>query len=144
MSAALFDVNFLLALAWPHHQFHSIARSWFDKHHRLGWATCTVTQLGFIRLSSNPSYLPKSEKTPEEARQLLAALIDHPNHRFLSKVEAPVHFSEISRILGHQQLTDAYLLGVARLSKVKFVTFNKAVAALASSKNSVEVLTAKI
>jgi toxin-antitoxin system PIN domain toxin len=144
MSVALFDVNFLLALAWPQHQFHPIARSWFQKHQAHGWATCAVTQLGFIRLSSNRSYLPKSEKTPEEARQLLAALVDHPSHRFFSHLDAPVRFSEISRILGHQQLTDAYLLGVARLSKARFITFDKAVASLTTSKNLVEVLTPKI
>jgi uncharacterized protein len=144
MSLALFDINFLLALAWPQHQFHPIAQSWFDRHNAGGWATCTVTQLGFIRLSSNPSYLPKCEKTPEEARQLLLELVAHPKHRFLSNLEAPVHLSEISRIFGHQQLTDAHLLGVARLSKAKFVTFDKGVAALANNKSLVEVLGAKI
>jgi predicted nucleic acid-binding protein len=56
------DVNLLLALAWPNHQFHRRARVWFAEHAGAGWATCAVTQLGFVRLSSNPAYtaLPKT------------------------------------------------------------------------------------
>ena len=140
MAAALLDINFLIALAWPQHQFHPIATTWFDKHHAKGWATCTATQLGFIRLSSNPSFLPGANKTPEEARQLLAELIDHAHHRFLTDLEAPVFFPEIASLLGHQQLTDAYLLGMARLNKCRIVTFDRRLASLASNKNLIEVL----
>jgi len=140
MSVALFDVNFLVALAWPHHQFHPVANAWFNKHHAKGWATCTATQLGFIRLSSNPSYLQGAKKTPEEARRLLVELIGHPHHRFLSDLEAPVYFPEIASLLGHQQLTDAYLIGMARLTRSRLVTFDKRLASLTSNKSLIEVI----
>jgi toxin-antitoxin system PIN domain toxin len=140
MSVALFDLNFLVALAWPHHQFHPVANSWFNKNHAKGWATCSATQLGFIRLSSNPSFLQGAQKTPEEARLLLVELVQLPHHRFLTDVEAPIYFPEIASLLGYQQLTDAYLLGMARLTKTKLVTFDKRLASLAANKNLVEVL----
>jgi toxin-antitoxin system PIN domain toxin len=140
MSVALFDLNFLVALAWPHHQFHPIANSWFNDHNAKGWATCTATQLGFIRLSSNPAYLQNATKTPEEARQLLAELIKHPHHRFLSDLEPPVYFPEITSLLGHQQLTDAYLIGMARLTHSRLVTFDKRLASLATNKSLIEII----
>lgn len=140
MSLALLDVNLLLALVWPQHQFHRLAQNWFDQHHAKGWATCTVTQLGFIRLSSNPSYLHGEEKTPEEARLLLKGLVDHSHHRFLPDSEAPVRFPEIAEILGHQQVTDAYLVGMARLSHARLITFDRQLASLARKKGLVEVL----
>ncbi len=49
----LLDVNVLLALAWPNHQFHAAAIAALSSRAR--WATCALTQLGFIRLSSNPA-----------------------------------------------------------------------------------------
>lgn len=140
MAVALFDINFLIALAWPQHQFHPIATSWFNRHHSKGWATCTATQLGFIRLSSNPSFLPATSKTPEEARQLLVELIQEPHHRFLSDLEAPVYFPEIASLLGHQQLTDAYLIGMARLTHSRLVTFDKRLASLTSDKSLIEII----
>jgi predicted nucleic acid-binding protein len=53
-SLLLLDVNVLLALAWPNHQFHAAALRELQPR-RGRWATCALTQLGFIRLSSNPA-----------------------------------------------------------------------------------------
>ena len=50
---ALLDVNVLLALSNPRHTHHEIAHDWFADHHLGGWATCAVTQNGFIRVLSN-------------------------------------------------------------------------------------------
>jgi predicted nucleic acid-binding protein len=48
----LLDVNVLLAMAWPNHQFHlAVVRRLESRPNR--WATCAITQLGFIRLSAN-------------------------------------------------------------------------------------------
>lgn len=56
MTAILLDTNVLLALAWPNHQHHGTAQRWFKREAPRGWATCALTQLGFVRLSSNPAY----------------------------------------------------------------------------------------
>jgi predicted nucleic acid-binding protein len=67
---ALLDVNLLVALAWPNHVHHRQALAWFLDNQPLGWATCSVTQSGFIRVSSNQSALPDA-KSPQEALLLL-------------------------------------------------------------------------
>jgi predicted nucleic acid-binding protein len=86
LSGELADVNVLLALAWPNHQFHRPARSWFGS--RSGpWLTCALTELAFIRLSSNPAFTPHA-KTPLEATLLLDAMTRHPDHAFLRE-QAP-------------------------------------------------------
>jgi hypothetical protein len=50
----LLDINVLLALAWSHHVHHDAAHGWFARETAAGWATCLLTQTGFLRLSLNP------------------------------------------------------------------------------------------
>lgn len=68
MKHALLDTNVLLALAWPNHQHHEQAHAWFSAYARKGWSTCAFTQLGFIRLSSNPAYTTNAV-SPQDAAQ---------------------------------------------------------------------------
>jgi uncharacterized protein len=68
----LLDVNVLLAIAWPNHQFHEAATALLSSRNR--WATCALTQLGFIRLSSNPAAVATG-RSPREAAGLLARLV---------------------------------------------------------------------
>ncbi|HEY4052663.1 MAG TPA: hypothetical protein VGL74_02910, partial [Terriglobales bacterium] len=65
----LLDVNVLLAIAWPNHQFHAAAVAALAS--RSHWATCALTQLGFIRISSNPAAIAAA-RSPREATGLLA------------------------------------------------------------------------
>lgn len=112
MKAALLDTNVLLALAWPNHQHHTAAHRWFVRQARLGWATCAVTQLGFIRLSSNPAFT-SSAVSPAAAALLLDELTGHPRHAFW---ESPPACAKglYGHALGHQQVNDAWLVAAAR------------------------------
>jgi toxin-antitoxin system PIN domain toxin len=127
----LLDVSLLLALAWPTHQFHATARRWFEKNERLGWASCAITQLGFLRISSQPSIFGPDAKSPLEAQQLLGSYVGSRHHVFISELPSPSRFSEFSRILGPEKVTDAYLVGLARTNRCRFVTFDQRLAALA-------------
>src|SRR5262249_7136524 len=82
----LLDVNVLLALAWPTHQFHATAPAALSSRNR--WATCALTQLGFIRLSSNPAAVATA-KSPREAAGLLARLVADSLHVYLDTLPAP-------------------------------------------------------
>jgi predicted nucleic acid-binding protein len=73
MAKYLLDVNVLLALAWPSHEFHASAHHWWIGSGKR-WATCALTELGFIRLSSNPSFT-RDAVTPYEAAALLERLV---------------------------------------------------------------------
>src|SRR4051812_28371737 len=111
-AAALLDTNVLLALAWPNHQHHAAAHGWFAKHGPAGWATCALTQLSFVRLSSNPAYTPSSV-APAEAALLLQEMITHPAHEFWPSPPA-ADSAIFAHALGHQQVNDAWLVEVVR------------------------------
>ena len=140
----LLDVNVLLALTWPNHQFHAAACERLEDSDE-PWATCALTQLGFIRLSSNPSVVGVA-KSPDEAASLLALLIQDSRHSYLGSLPAPAEEPArriFEKILGHQQTTDAYLFWLAEYNASTLLTFDSRLQALAEhSPESVEVLTA--
>ena len=51
---ALLDVNVLIALFHPEHVHHQIAHDWFADQEPQGWATCPLTENGFLRILTNP------------------------------------------------------------------------------------------
>ena len=75
------DVNVLVALAWPNHVLHGRARAWFEKGHRKGWATCPVTESGFVRVSANRRVMPIAT-TPQRAIELLRRMTGLDGHTF--------------------------------------------------------------
>lgn len=138
MKIALPDTNGLLALAWPNHQHHALAQSWFETRRRGGWATCAVTQLGFIRLSSNPAYTPEAV-SPQEAAALLKLWTQRKEHRFWNSPTADLP-DIYSRAIGHQQVNDAWLVEVARRNSGLLATLDTRMAVHATSAGLVEVI----
>lgn len=122
MKPGLLDANVLLALAWPTHQHHAAAHLWFRRESRHGWATCALTQLAFVRLSSNPSY-SEDAVSPQDAATLLLQLTAHATHRYWKDLPA-VDAGILRHATGHQQVMDAYLVGLARHHKGRVVTFD--------------------
>jgi toxin-antitoxin system PIN domain toxin len=134
MPAALLDVNMLVALGWYEHTFHAVAQSWFRAHWRKGWATTPMTQSAFVRIVSNRSAL-RNAVTPAEAVGLLEDNLQHATHEFwpddLRLADATRPFRRY--ITGHQQIPDAYLLGLVLHHKSRLVTFDKGAVALAAA-----------
>ena len=81
MSVHLLDTNLLIALAWPQHVHHAQAHDWFAATGRHDWASCPLTQLGFIRISSNPAIIPDAVG-PRDALSVLNRIISLPGHHF--------------------------------------------------------------
>ncbi|MBI2298316.1 MAG: PIN domain-containing protein [Armatimonadetes bacterium] len=131
MSLALPDVNVLVALHWPNHPHHELAQEWFGDHGSAAWATCPITQLGFVRVGSNPSLSPGFLRTTN-AWRWLKDIAAHPGHVFwpddLDPRACPGAFS---RVVGHKQFTDAYLLALARHHGGCLVTFDRGLRSLA-------------
>jgi toxin-antitoxin system PIN domain toxin len=131
MNGFLLDVNVLVALAWPGHQFHERVQQWFAKNSSKGWSTCPITQAGFVRIISNQAFSPRAV-SPQEAVQALSTTVRHPHHRFwaddLSVADALPSFQ--GRLSGHQQVTDAYLLALAIHKGGKLATLDTNIAAL--------------
>ena len=130
MSVGLLDVNVLIALAWPSHVHHALAHAWFARHAGDGWATCPLTQLAFVRISSNPKIIPDAV-LPQQALKVLSQIVEHEHHVFwrddlpLSDRHIPV-----AHIMGHRQLTDAYLLGLAIRNRGRLVTLDESISSL--------------
>jgi toxin-antitoxin system PIN domain toxin len=126
---ALLDVNALVALAWDSHVHHVRIRDWFGASAAAGWATCPLTESGFVRVSSNPKVLP-SPIGVDAARGVLAALRALDGHRFLPD-DVSLADVDVPRILGHRQVTDAHLLTLARRRGMRLVTFDAGLMSLA-------------
>ena len=127
----------MVALAWDSHIHHQAVRAWFAANSADGWATCPVTESGFVRVSSNPKVLP-SFIDVAAARRVLSGLRAVGVHRFLADDVSPTD-PDVPTIIGHRQVTDAQLLTLARRHSTRLVTFDAGIAALAEG-SDVELL----
>jgi uncharacterized protein len=135
----LADLNVLMALADENHLHYVRTVEWLDGPGRHDWGVCALTSAAFLRLSTNPKIRSASI---EEASEVLAALIGHPGYRFWPIVDDWVTLAApfVERVFGHQQITDAYLLGLAVKEGGILVTMNKAIRNLAGTRYSQNVL----
>jgi len=135
MTGYLLDVNVLIALMWPTHEGHKQVRPWFHRNSGEGWATCPFTQAAFVRIVSNPAFFPDAVD-PQEAVNILEVNLKDPRHRFwtddVSFLKAVQPFSK--RLVGHKQVTDAYLLGLALHKKGKLVSLDRGILELLPEK----------
>ena len=137
------DVNVLLALAWNNHLHHDVAHRWFARDANEGWATCLLTQAGFVRLSLNPQVVGVSIDC-QAAVNLFQSLAAHPHHQFVETAPAltSAPFNElVPQIVGYRQITDAILLHLSRIHGMKLVTFDQAVTAVCPWNENLELLT---
>jgi toxin-antitoxin system PIN domain toxin len=132
VKAALLDINILTALLWPAHEHHEAAHGWFGRRADSPWATCSLTQLGFVRIVSNPAF-SRDALSPVDALALLGENLAHPGHEFWTdSLQVPTAVKEMeARLQGYRQLTDAYLLAVAHRRKGVMATFNRGLRTLA-------------
>lgn len=137
-SSHLLDVNVLIALTEPHHIHHRLVKMWFATP-GLNWGFCAFSEAGFLRLTSNPTV---GRHSVAEAASVLAALTKLPGYHYWplnsdwSVLAAP--FAE--RVLGHQQITGACLLGLAINEEGVLVTLDKAIKSLAGPQYGKHVL----
>ena len=111
---ALLDVNVLVALAWPNHVHHDAARLWFKESRSSGWATCVLTEAGFVRVSCNPSAVQRAV-TPHDAIALLRRMKALESHSFWPMARSVPELDPeiVEQLQGYRQLTDAVLLSLA-------------------------------
>lgn len=137
MKACLPDVNVLVALMWPSHLHHQEARQWFDALGDRPWATCPLTQGGFIRASSNPRVVDEAV-APRDAVTHLRQLQKLGRHEFWPDELDFAGENQIpwDHLMGHRQVTDAYLLGLTIHHEAELVTFDRGIHNLLSAKSS--------
>lgn len=136
----LLDVNVLLALAWPSHEHHARCHAWFNVRQGSTWATCPITQCGFVRLSCNAKVVATPTR-PALAVQVLQRITALPAHQFWPDDVPPVSALDVG-LRGHRQVTDAYLVALARHHGGQLATLDAGVATLPSplGARSVEII----
>ena len=129
---ALLDVSMLLALFDPKHVHHSRAQQWWLTSKDHGWATCPITENGFLRIAAQKAY---SNPIPlPDALSLLRRWAKPPLHDFwpddVSLLDAAV--IDHGRVLGPRQLMDIYLLALATRHGGRFVTLDRGLSVAAA------------
>ena len=127
MSTALLDINVLLALLDGDHVDHERARRWLEREIQSGWASCAITENGFVRIISQPRY--PSPVPVAQAVQRLARATSTESHEFwpcsVSLLDERV--IERDHLLGPRQVTGVYLLALAVAQGGRFATFDQSV-----------------
>ena len=141
---ALLDVNILVALFEPDHPYHETAHEWFADHHENGWATCALTQNGFVRVLANPRQ--------GAAMNRAVTLVTHLAQFCASKHHVFWHDSvaltdqrlfNLSSIRAHRQLGDVYLLGLAKSMGGYLATFDAGIplgAVIGATRDTIAVI----
>lgn len=129
MSAAqptlLLDVNALLALGWAEHEAHATVVARLSRR-GARWATCPITQLGFVRLSSTAGIF-SHVLSPAQAVAALQTLCADGQHRFVAE-HPGVTDCDFTALTGPKQTTDAYLLALARHHGLTLLTLDQRLA----------------
>jgi toxin-antitoxin system PIN domain toxin len=127
VTRALLDVNVLLALLDADHVDHRRTHDWLDDQIAGGWASCPITENGFVRIISQPRY--PSPVSPAQAVALLRRASAEAYHEFwpcdASILDAAI--VDATRLHGPRQVTDAYLLALATRRDGRFVTFDRSI-----------------
>jgi uncharacterized protein len=123
----LLDVNVLIALCDGRHEHHEQVARWFVAHAAAGWASCPLTQNGAIRIMSTPAY-PGARPVTQVLAQI-QHLCASAHHHFWPDAVSLVQPGTLNpaHLLGHRQLTDAYLLALAVHHHGQFVTLDGAI-----------------
>ena len=139
----LLDVNVLVALAFPLHASHSVAHAWFRREPGRLWATCPLTQAGFLRAASRA--LGGSRDAILKALAGLERDCRSPNHEYWP-TDVDLHDlsdSQRSRLRGPNQIADMQLILLAHRRRSQLATLDTGLKELASGtgyENSVLLL----
>ena len=128
----LLDVNVLIALIDPGHISHGDAHRWFETSGHSAWATCPITENGVIRIVGNPKY-PNSPGSPAIVADIVRKVRRLAGHQFWLDDISLVGTSDIdsTKILTSAQVTDTYLLALAKAHGGALATFDRKLSAAA-------------
>jgi uncharacterized protein len=124
---ALLDVNVLVALFHPDHVHHDLAHDWFADHRSDGWATTPITENGFVRVLSHPK--SGVSERPTRLLEHLVKFCASGQHVFWPDAISLRDERLFARtyLVGAKQLTDIYLLGLAKKMGGSLATFDRAI-----------------
>ena len=111
----LLDVNMLIAAIWREHHDQRRVEAWLRGKQI---ATCPISELGFLRISTGDTFPLRAE--PEPCRNALSEFVRKHRCRFIPDDFSPQRIaSESSR-----QFTDLYLAELAERHRMKLATLD--------------------
>lgn len=118
----LLDANVLIALVVADHVHHDAAESWLTTT-EAHFATCPITEGSLIRL------LVREGQSSATAKAVVSAVADDPRCEFWPD---SLSYSDVvmKGVVGHRQVTDAYLAQLARAKRGRLATFDQGLARL--------------
>ncbi len=126
--SVLLDANVLIALAVKNHAFHPQAQAWFATL-KEPFATCAITQGALLRVLLAQKIVNNAEQAWAQLQRIQSVRTAQSQHEFWPQSENYLSVSTRG-ILGHKQITDAYLAQLARARGAKIATFDQGLAAL--------------
>ena len=125
---ALLDVNVLVALFDPDHVHHETAHDWFAEHRTAGWATCPLTENGFVRVVSHARFRADAPR-PAAVVARLSQFCRSGHHQFWPEAVSLRDEKRFNLVIarGHAQITDVYLLGLAAAAGGCLATFDRTI-----------------
>jgi toxin-antitoxin system PIN domain toxin len=118
----LADGNLLVALTVVDHVHHDIALDWFEGSDPQ-LATCPITEGTLLR------FLIRAGSGASDAMAVLEAMRDRSWHVFWPYA-IPYSRGHLAGVIGHRQVTDAYIVALARHHHGRVVTLDRGLAAL--------------
>lgn len=121
----LLDINVLLAVADTNHLHHRPAVRFFQERAiEDGWATCPLTQNGFLRIFGLADY-PNGVGSPSMALPVLKSMIASRGHQFWPDSISLTDPDVVQIPDRPKQITDCYLLALATAKGGRFATFDR-------------------
>lgn len=122
--SVLLDANVLVALLVADHVHHDAAEQWLAESAE-PFATCPITEGALVRL------MVREGRAAAEAQSLVRALHGIERHEFWPEA---LSYGDVrmAGIVGHRQVTDAYLAELARARGSRLATFDGGLASLHS------------
>ena len=138
MKSYLPDINVWLALVYEGHQHHKVAFNWFEQIENESLYFCRITQLGFLRLLTQPGVMAAEAKNLRQAWNVYDSLHTDPRIDFAIE-PADEEFENLFRKfsssaeISPKRWPDAYLLAFAGRAGFELVTFDRALAHLSKA-----------
>ncbi|SBW21559.1 PIN domain-containing protein family protein [Candidatus Protofrankia californiensis] len=118
----LLDANVLIALIVSDHVHHDAAEAWLSSTAG-SFATCPITEGSLVRL------LMREGQSAQTATAVVSALTSDPRHEFWPD-EISYDAVSMKGVIGHRQVTDAYLAQLARIHDGRLASFDQGLAKL--------------
>lgn len=118
----LLDANVLIALLDDQHVHHQWVRHWVVTS-KPAVASCPITQGAVVR------HLLRTGRSIADALAVLGDLPAAPRHQFWPD-DLPYRAVDMAGVIGHRQVTDAYLAALARARNGRLATLDRGLAVL--------------